>query len=365
MAPESTPDLLFKVPIDQTGNIVCTRPQDKIYLLTWTSPPDNRLRTDFCQALLLALDIVEQRYPPGVLITTSGISKFYSNGLDLEHATYTPHFFTESLPWMPKEGVVDALGGLPETLSFVDELKLVAKAQPGMSGRSVYSELKREMYRQSLQLLEGFADEDGREFARIAAEKRDREAGERRIREWEGRTKAKLLELCENYDAGGISPNLEWLQQVQAEVTIPVYVMVRPRGGDFNYSADEFEQMRRSVEDFEPYADGYVFGILDVCGHVDVERTAELVRLARGKPCTFHRAFDETPDLFDALERVVEAGFQSAQGRIDIIVGGGVRSHNIGLLRTDTQARLFHSAAIDEGTPSEQEVASLKVAVQG
>ncbi|KAF2770634.1 ClpP/crotonase [Teratosphaeria nubilosa] len=242
-----------------------------------TSPPDNRLRTDFCQALLLALDIVEQRYPPAVLITTSGIPKFYSNGLDLEHGTYTPHFFTESLyavwrrllcypmptvallnghafagalmtamycdyrimnphkgylclnevelgaPLRPpmtsifrekmaphvyrktaleahrfkaldalKEGVVDALGRLPETLSFIDELKLVSKAQSGMSGRSVYIELKREMYRQSLQLLESFGEEDGREFARIAAERRDREAGERRIREWEGKAKAKL-----------------------------------------------------------------------------------------------------------------------------------------------------------------------------
>ncbi|KAF2770633.1 hypothetical protein EJ03DRAFT_326256 [Teratosphaeria nubilosa] len=201
---------------------------------------------------------------------------------------------------------------------------------------------------------------------------------------------ADRLELCKDRNAGGISPSLEWLQKVKAEFTIPVFVMVRPRGGDFNYTADEFEQMRMSLEAFDPYADGYVFGVLDVYRRVDMKRTAELVRLARGKPCTFHRACDETPNLFEALEDVVKAGckailtsggaptaqagseairqlVQLARGRVEIIVGGGVRSHNLGLLRKDTQARVFHSAAIEAGMemPTEQEVALLKRAVQG
>lgn len=79
------------------GTIVATTPYPKIYLLTFTSPPDNRLTTPFCTTLLLALDILQSRHPPGVLITTSGIPKFYSNGLDLAHWASTPGFPGESL----------------------------------------------------------------------------------------------------------------------------------------------------------------------------------------------------------------------------------------------------------------------------
>lgn len=85
---------LFTVPIASTGgSIVCTKPtadrsqeQQNVYLLTFTSPKDNRLTPTFIDALILALDIVEHRYPKGVVVTTSGIAKFYSNGLDLDVA---------------------------------------------------------------------------------------------------------------------------------------------------------------------------------------------------------------------------------------------------------------------------------------
>lgn len=88
---------LFTVPIASGGSIVCSNPssseQEKnIYLLTFISPKDNRLTPAFIEALLLALDIVEHRYPKGVLVTTSGIAKFYSNGLDLELAQTTEGF---------------------------------------------------------------------------------------------------------------------------------------------------------------------------------------------------------------------------------------------------------------------------------
>ncbi|GAM82188.1 hypothetical protein ANO11243_001670 [Dothideomycetidae sp. 11243] len=90
-------DVLFQIPIASGGVVKCSTPAAKVYLLEFTSPPDNRLKTDFCEALHLALDIIEFRHPPGVVITTSGISKFYSNGLDLEHATETPGFFGDTL----------------------------------------------------------------------------------------------------------------------------------------------------------------------------------------------------------------------------------------------------------------------------
>lgn len=96
---------LFTIPIASTGGaIVCTTPtasqdQEKqnVYLLTFTSPKDNRLTPTFIDAFLLALDIVEHRYPKGVLVTTSGIPKFYSNGLDLELAMSTEGFFDNKL----------------------------------------------------------------------------------------------------------------------------------------------------------------------------------------------------------------------------------------------------------------------------
>lgn len=86
---------LFTVPITSTGgSIACSNPSEEknIYLLTFTSPKDNRLTPNFIEAFLLSLDIIEHRYPKGVVITTSGIPKFYSNGLDLELATTTEGF---------------------------------------------------------------------------------------------------------------------------------------------------------------------------------------------------------------------------------------------------------------------------------
>lgn len=96
---------LFTVPITSTGGtIVCTNPtakqgqeQENIYVLTFTSPKDNRLTPTFIDAFILALDIIEHRYPKGVVVTTSGIPKFYSNGLDLELATSTEGFLDKWL----------------------------------------------------------------------------------------------------------------------------------------------------------------------------------------------------------------------------------------------------------------------------
>ncbi|KAE9576453.1 Enoyl-CoA delta isomerase 3 [Colletotrichum fructicola] len=98
----SSPTPLFTIPIPKLdshpgGTITCTTPSPLVYLLTWSSPPDNRLTTPFCRAFLAALDIIEFSHPPGVLLTTSAIPKFYSNGLDLEHAFATPGFFPDPL----------------------------------------------------------------------------------------------------------------------------------------------------------------------------------------------------------------------------------------------------------------------------
>jgi enoyl-CoA hydratase/carnithine racemase len=95
---------LFTLPIltsptsdKASGTVVCTSPSSGVYILTFTSPPDNPLLTPFCQTLLLALDLLEFSHPAGVVITTSGIQKFFSNGLELEHASSTEGFFPNSL----------------------------------------------------------------------------------------------------------------------------------------------------------------------------------------------------------------------------------------------------------------------------
>ncbi|RDA85745.1 hypothetical protein CP532_5945 [Ophiocordyceps camponoti-leonardi (nom. inval.)] len=94
-----TASSLFTIPVPPCGeahpggSIACSEPQPGVYLLTWSSPPDNRLTTPFCRALLEALDALELSRPPGVVVTTSSIAKFYSNGLDLAHAIATDGFW--------------------------------------------------------------------------------------------------------------------------------------------------------------------------------------------------------------------------------------------------------------------------------
>lgn len=88
-----------------------------------------------------------------------------------------------------KEGILDWLGGLDEALAYIDELKLVQKAGKGMNGKAVYGELKREMWRETVQYLENFGAEDGRDFATQARIKRGKEASEKKVSEWEAKAK--------------------------------------------------------------------------------------------------------------------------------------------------------------------------------
>lgn len=88
---------LFTLSIEPSGMITCTQPSPKVYLVTFESPPDNRLTRSFCDCFTLALDILAHRYPKGVVVTTSAIAKFYSNGLDYESAIKTKDFFRDVL----------------------------------------------------------------------------------------------------------------------------------------------------------------------------------------------------------------------------------------------------------------------------
>ena len=117
---------------------------------------------------------------------------------------------------------------------------------------------------------------------------------------------AGRVELCDNLVDGGTTPSLGTLTVLRKRLSIPIHVLIRPRGGDFLYSADEFEVMCSDIRHAKAAgADGVVLGMLLADGQVDVARTTQLIRIAReGKKAlavTFHRAFDMTPDLDRAL----------------------------------------------------------------
>jgi copper homeostasis protein len=193
---------------------------------------------------------------------------------------------------------------------------------------------------------------------------------------------AGRIELCTDPEVGGCTPNIRCLQEVKAGVSIPVRVMIRPRGGSFVYTEGEFSTMKEQMVGLSCLADGFVFGVLTAEKRVDFQRNAELVQLAGGKPCTFHRAFDELGEkMVEELETIRRCGFDAvltsggehdaASGMeplahlvkesrkregFSVIVGGGVRHSNIGQLVNATQAGWFHSSAIISGSDGADEL---------
>ena len=110
------------------------------------------------------------------------------------------------------------------------------------------------------------------------------------------------VELCASPAEGGVTPSLATIEQVCAIPGIDVSVMIRPRGGDFLYTDDEFETMLRDIDHArQAGATGVVFGILKANGTIDIERTRQLVEAAKGMETTFHRAVDMTADYEQAI----------------------------------------------------------------
>lgn len=197
---------------------------------------------------------------------------------------------------------------------------------------------------------------------------------------------ADRIELCDGISVGGTTPNAEMVSWAKAILTIDLYVMIRPRGGNFVYSDAEFQQMKSEIQVLKKLnVDGFVFGILNEDKTINIDQNAELVNLAKPFPCTFHRAFDEAADLSQSLEDVIQCGFQTiltsgqkpnvvegvnqlaalaekANGRITIMPGGGLRSSNISEIRNKTKAGFYHSSAITDGTETAvaSEVMALK-----
>ena len=178
---------------------------------------------------------------------------------------------------------------------------------------------------------------------------------------------ADRIEFCSDLSVDGLTPNAALLREVRQQIQIPIFVMIRPRSGDFVYSSAEFAEMKKSIAVVKDSgASGLVFGILKPDRTADIERAREVVELARPLPVTFHRAFDACPDLSQALEDVVQSGASriltsggaasapegtaniamlvaAAGQRITIIPGAGINAGEILQLAATTRAQEFHS----------------------
>lgn len=142
---------------------------------------------------------------------------------------------------------------------------------------------------------------------------------------------ANRVELCAAMYDGGTTPSAGLIRLARELLSIELYVMIRPRGGDFLYSQQEFDLMKEEIRLVkESSADGVVLGILKADGTVDAERTRELVELAAPLKVTFHRAIDMTRNLEDALEDVIQAGCYR------ILTSGGRNTVNEGLEQIET-----------------------------
>jgi copper homeostasis protein len=179
---------------------------------------------------------------------------------------------------------------------------------------------------------------------------------------------APRVELCSALGEGGVTPSAGLIRAVRQAVSIDLFVMIRPRCGDFLYSDPDFQVMRDDIRDAKTMgANGVALGILTADGQVDLERTRCLVELARPLQVTFHRAFDYAADMGRALEDVIASGAtrvltsggeadaargttrigelrEQAGDRIRIMAGGGIRLSNVRKLVERTGIRDVHTS---------------------
>lgn len=178
---------------------------------------------------------------------------------------------------------------------------------------------------------------------------------------------AHRVELCAGMPEGGTTPSHGEIYAAASKLTkTALHVIIRPRGGDFCYSPSELQIMAMDIDIAESLgADGFVFGCLTPEGDVDGKAMKKLMKMARGRSVTFHRAFDMCRDPFQALEDIIALGcdriltsgqqptalegmplirqlVEQARGRIVIMPGAGINPENIGLIAETTGATEFH-----------------------
>lgn len=179
---------------------------------------------------------------------------------------------------------------------------------------------------------------------------------------------AHRIELCANLAEGGTTPGYGHIRRCRESFALPVWPIIRPRGGDFLYNDAEFDIMKLDIALCRDLGcDGIVTGLLLPNGEVDKDRLGKLIELAYPMPVTFHRAFDRCLDPFEALETLISLGVEriltsgqrptapegislikelqeKAAGRITILPGSGVRPENIRLLAEQTGCTEFHAS---------------------
>lgn len=184
---------------------------------------------------------------------------------------------------------------------------------------------------------------------------------------------ADRLELCVDLSVGGLTPSDALVREVCEGVELPVMAMIRPHARTFCADSATVKIMLTQIEALSTSGvAGFVFGVLDERGHIDQELLKELVSAAGKLPVTFHRAFDDTPDLLLALDCLKEAGVsrvltgggpdsawigrkklnelvQAGEGRIVILGGGSVRGDHVVELTSATGLTEVHARAVGIG----------------
>ena len=179
--------------------------------------------------------------------------------------------------------------------------------------------------------------------------------------------KISRIELCEKKDLGGITPRRELIKE-SLQLGTPIHPIIRPRGGDFNYSSREFDIMLNDVSFCrDNQCSGIVFGFLNKKNDVDISLCREIIKVSGNMSLTFHRAFDKTRNSFESMEKIIDLGFdriltsgqkndavsglrlinaltEKSNGRISIMPGAGVRSSNIEILLDNKKISEFHSS---------------------
>ncbi len=188
---------------------------------------------------------------------------------------------------------------------------------------------------------------------------------------------AHRIELCSELAVGGLTPCFGFLKQTINKTRIPVFVLIRPRSGNFTYSEAEFDIMKKDIQLCKELGfAGIVSGVLNTAQTIDFERTKELIALSKPLPFTFHRAFDWTPNPFEALEQLIHLGVdrvltsgqadsaekgidlliklnEKAQKRITILPGGGINAQNAKLFK-DHGFTEIHASASSTNSVNEQ-----------
>lgn len=181
---------------------------------------------------------------------------------------------------------------------------------------------------------------------------------------------ADRVELCDNLEEGGTTPSYGTIKMVVRDLTIPVFVIIRPRGGDFCYSCEEIEIMKEDIKVCKELgADGVVLGVLKKDKTIDYEVTRELVNLAKPLEVTFHKAIDELKRPQDEVEKLASIGvdrilssgtrptalegkeilnemIRKADGKIKIVVAGKVTKENLQEVVENIPSSEYHGKKI-------------------